>query len=219
MRPLRSHFYAGLSEEFLDEIDLWWLDGLFVQADLIWNGCFERNRDWGRLRFDRTGRSGWLAWHRNRSRLARLTVPGTRPVAALRLRRARLGWGVLRLQDSGPVELNVRIVLLDESNRVLVERRPSDADSGWGPKPIKDSRTRLAAPTAAAMGVDDKRVLVAAFIAAEPEVRQDYFLFCARDALFRAGGLPRADDAFRAGGFARRAAAERAAEEAGRADF
>jgi hypothetical protein len=109
-------------------------------------------------------------------------------------------------------------VLLDESNRIFVERRTADADSGRGPKPIKDSRTRLAASApAAGMGVDDKRVLVAAFIAAEPEVRQDYFLFCARGALLRAGALPRADDAFRAGGFARRAAAERAAEEAGRA--
>ena len=69
------------------------------------------------------------------------------------------------------------------------------------------------------MSVDDKCVLVAALVAAEPEVRQGYFLFCARDALLRAGALPRAGDVFRAGGFARRAAAERAGDDAERAGF
>jgi hypothetical protein len=30
MWPLRSHFHTGLSQEFLDETDLWWFDALFV---------------------------------------------------------------------------------------------------------------------------------------------------------------------------------------------
>ena len=126
----------------------------------------------------------------------------------------------MRLQDSGPVELDVRIVLLDKANCVFVQRRTPDANSGWRPEPIKNARARLPASTAAAaMRVDDEGVLVTALVAAEPEVRQGYFLFWARDALLRAGALPRAGDAFRAGGFARRPAAERAGEEAGRADF
>jgi hypothetical protein len=107
-----------------------------------------------------------------------LAISGAWPVPAFCLRHPRLRRRLLRLQNSRPVELNVRIVFLDEANRVFVERRTPDANAGRGSEPIQDARTRLSSTTAAgAMRIDDKRVLVAALVAAEPEVRQSYFLF------------------------------------------
>jgi hypothetical protein len=65
--------------------------------------------------------------------------------------------------------------------------------------------------------VHEKRVLVAALVAVEPQMRQNYFLFWVRDADFRADDLPREGDALRAAGFARRVLAAREALDAGRA--
>ena len=69
------------------------------------------------------------------------------------------------------------------------------------------------------MGVDHKRVLVTALVAAEPQVRQGYFLFCVRDGDFRDEDLPRADAAFLGAGLARRGVADRDELAAGRAVF
>jgi hypothetical protein len=69
-------------------------------------------------------------------------------------------------------------VFFDEANRVFVERRTPDANAGRGSEPVQDARTRLSSPTpTGAMRINDKRILVAALVAAEPEVRQSYFLF------------------------------------------
>ena len=43
------------------------------------------------------------------------------------------------LQDSRPVELDVGIVLLQQADGVLVDRRASDANAGRGAEPIKDA--------------------------------------------------------------------------------
>ena len=69
------------------------------------------------------------------------------------------------------------------------------------------------------MGVDHKRVLVTALVAAEPQVGQDYFLFCVRDGDFRDEDLLRAGAAFLGAGLARRGAAARGELGAGRGAF
>lgn len=129
------------------------------------NGFADRR---GNLR-GRDGESarGFTRWH-----LSRVLA-----VASLRLRRTGLRRCLLSLQDTGPVELDVRVVLLDKPDRIFIERRPSDANARGGAKPVQDAGARLAAAPAGGVGMDDKRVFVAALVAAEPEVRQDYFLF------------------------------------------
>jgi hypothetical protein len=85
---------------------------------------------------------------------------------------------VLAFQNPRPVEIDVGIVLLDEPDRIFVERGASDTDPGRRSKPIEDARSRLSATAAAgAVRVHDKRVLVSAFVARKPEMRQNYFLF------------------------------------------
>ena len=67
-------------------------------------------------------------------------------------------------------------MLLDQADGILVECRASDLDARWRAKPVQNPRPPLAF---ALLRVDDERVLVAALVAAEPELRQDYFLFWA----------------------------------------
>ena len=90
-------------------------------------------------------------------------------------------------------------MVLDESNRIFVERGASDSYTGRGAKPVKDPGPAL---PFALLRVDDEGVLVAALVAAEPELRQNYFLFCvlaAEAGVFFAGALALA---FAAGVFA-----------------
>jgi hypothetical protein len=85
---------------------------------------------------------------------------------------------VLSFQDPGPVEIDVGIVLLDQPDRIFIERGAPDTHSRGRSKPIEDARSRLpAAPGAGAVRVLDKRVLVAAFVARKSQMRQNYFLF------------------------------------------
>jgi hypothetical protein len=65
-------------------------------------------------------------------------------------------------------------VLFDQPDRVLIERRTSDLDAGRGTEPVQDTRPPFTLPL---LRVDDERVLVPAFVTAEPDLRQDYFLF------------------------------------------
>lgn len=65
----------------------------------------------------------------------------------------------------------------------------------------------------------DKRVLVPAFVARKPQMRQNYFLFCVRVAVLRTGPFDREDEAFRAAGLARRGAAARDDRLAARGGF
>jgi hypothetical protein len=112
----------------------------------------------------------------------------------------------LLFQDLRPVELDLRIVLFDRLDCRFVERRPTDPYARRRSKPVEDAGSRSAFAT---ITVDDERVFVAALVAAEPEVRQGYFLFCARAVLGarRAWRDPRDTD-FRLGaGAAFRAAA------------
>ncbi len=116
----------------------------------------------------------------------------------------------LPFQDPCPIELNIRVVLLDEADGILVERGSPDAHTRRRAEPIEDPRTRLSASAASgAVRVHDKRVLVTAFIARKPQVRQIYFLFCVRVAVLRADVFERAAEALRPTGLARRGAAER----------
>ena len=102
-----------------------------------------------------------------RSRLPVLTRRGSsrRLRTAFRFRLVRLPF-----EDPGPVEGDVGIVLLDQPDGVLVERRTPDLDARRRPEPVKDARPPL---PFALLRVDDERVLVAAFVAAEPELGQD----------------------------------------------
>jgi len=108
----------------------------------------------------------------------RRTEGGLSPV-----RRARLAGSplllrrrVLPLQDAGPVKLEIRIVGFYETDGVFVECRSANADARRRSEPIEDARTRLPASSS---GVDHVGVFVAVLVAAEPEVRQGYFLFVA----------------------------------------
>ena len=175
-----GHCLATLTDWFDDLTDLDQVDWDMVY-ERYWrdnlNGLsleFRVFRSFGRrLDFDPHRRlapiCGWV-----RSQIAR-----ARPAAAIRL---TAGPGFIRtvlpLQDARPVELDVGIVLLYQPDRVFVECRSSDADAWWSAKPIEDAGSGF--PAAAATGavrVHDKRVLVPAFVAAEPQVRQGYFLF------------------------------------------
>jgi hypothetical protein len=92
--------------------------------------------------------------------------------------------GALLSEDFRPVEFDVGVALLDGLDRDLVEGGASNSDARWGPKPIEDASSRSASP---AIVLNDERVFVTALVAAEPQVGQDYFLFCARVAAFAAG--------------------------------
>jgi len=83
---------------------------------------------------------------------------------------------VLPLENTGPIELDVGIVLLDEPDGSLVERRASDPDARGRSEPVQDARAGFAA-TAAASRMHHERVLVPALVAGKPQVRQNYFLF------------------------------------------
>jgi len=81
-------------------------------------------------------------------------------------------------ENARPIEFDVGVVLLDQADGVLIEGRSADAYAWRRAKPIKDARARLTAtPTAGAVRVHDKRILVAAFVARKPQMRQNYFLF------------------------------------------
>ena len=136
--------------------------------------------------FDRSASRGFGGRELSRAvRQAESTGPRRAAGAARgRTRRRRLdrlprlvGWRALALQDPRPFELDPGVQLLDEADRVLVERCPADLDSRRGPEPIKDARPRTAAP---AIGIDDEGVLVTALVAIEPQIRQNYFLFFVR---------------------------------------
>lgn len=140
------------------------------------------------------------------ARRARLAGP-TATAFVLWRRRRLLRGRVLPLQNAGPVELEIRIVRFDEADGVFVECRSPNADARRRPEPIEDARTR---PPALSSGVDHVGVFVAVLVAAEPEIRQGYFLFVALAFAFAAraaGGFTALDaalgeDAFFAAGFA-----------------
>lgn len=90
----------------------------------------------------------------------------------------------LPFQDPCPVELQVRIARLEQTNRFFVERPAPDADAGRRAKPIEDSRSTLAAP---ARRLNDEGVLVSPFVFVEAELRQDYFLLDGFTVFFAAG--------------------------------
>ena len=85
-----------------------------------------------------------------------------------------------------------------------------DADAWRRAEPVEDARPRFSPSSApGAVRMHDKRVLVTAFVARKPEMRQSYFLFSVRVAVLRAAVFDRAGEALRAAGLTRRAAAER----------
>jgi hypothetical protein len=96
--------------------------------------------------------------------------------APILLYRPLFNRGVLSFENAGPIEFDVGIVLLDEPDGSLVERRASDPDAGRGSEPVQDPGAGFAS-TAAASRVYDERVFVPALVAGKPQVRQDYFLF------------------------------------------
>jgi hypothetical protein len=113
----------------------------------------------------------------------------------------------LSLENSRPIELYVWIVLLDETDRILIQGGAADSYTRRRSEPVQDAGPGFsAAPAAGAVRMHDKRVLVPAFVAAEPQMWQGYFLFCPR-AVFRTGAFDRDEDDLRADGFARRAGA------------
>jgi hypothetical protein len=69
------------------------------------------------------------------------------------------------------------MTFFDRLDRVFIERRPSDLDTGRRAKPIEDAGTTAIAASGA---VNDEGVFVAPLISREPQRRQAYFLFCPR---------------------------------------
>lgn len=133
----------GFREIFLDCFNIRRFDDRFV---LRWR----TDRYWfdGRFRGGLPARrvALWLsghAWTRldssGRSGIAPLTVAGSRPASALPFLGTSLGRRLLRLQNSCPVELDVWIVFLDEANRVFVQRRTADANTGRRPEPVENT--------------------------------------------------------------------------------
>lgn len=74
--------------------------------------------------------------------------------------------------EACPIERDVRIVLLEEPHRLLIERLASDADRRWRTEEIQQA---LPFPAAAAR-LDESGRFVAAAIAVETEVRQNGYL-------------------------------------------
>ncbi len=86
-----------------------------------------------------------------------------------------LGVRLRRLfQDSRPVELHVGIVLLEQTDGVLVDRRASDPDAGRRTKPIKDA---VLAASFAPRIVDERCRLVPAAVAVETQMWQTLLPF------------------------------------------
>jgi hypothetical protein len=71
------------------------------------------------------------------------------------------------LQDSRPVELDIRIVLFEKADRGLVDRRATDAHARRRAEPVEQAFT---APSAG--GLDESGRLIAVPIAVEAQVRQ-----------------------------------------------
>lgn len=91
----------------------------------------------------------------------------------LRGRAVIVGAPALRslLEDTRPVELNVRIRFLDQPDRVLVDCAAADADGRGRAEVIKDSLPfRAAAPR-----LQNRRALVAPPVFDEAQVRQKLF--------------------------------------------
>jgi hypothetical protein len=68
----------------------------------------------------------------------------------------------LAVEDLGPVEADLRVVLFDQANRLVVERRAADANARRRAKPVQDSR---AFPPARI--VDNVGVLVTTLVSRE----------------------------------------------------
>ena len=113
--------------------------------------------------------------------------------SAFRFRTGR----ALPFQNPRPVEFDVRVVLLDQPDGIFIERGAPDPDARRRAEPVQDAGARPAPPST---GMDDKRVLVAALVATEPQKRQDYFLFCVRVSVLRTPPAATAFRADRAGG-------------------
>jgi hypothetical protein len=108
--------------------------------------------------------------------------------ATVRLLRSRLCFGSRRipLEYPGPVEFDLGVVLFDQADGVFVQRGAADPDAWRGAEPIEYSRARPAPPS---FRVDEECVLVAALVAAEPEVRQGLLPFLGPRCRFSRGGL------------------------------
>jgi hypothetical protein len=78
------------------------------------------------------------------------------------------------LENSCPIELDVRVVLLEQPDRVLVQRGAPDTNPRRSAEPIEDARPGFSTSPAA---VDDERVFVPALVAIEAKVRQKLLPF------------------------------------------
>src|SRR5215204_2402354 len=83
--------------------------------------------------------------------------------------RCRFGDGIL--QDPRPVELDVRVVLLEEANRFFVDGRPADTDARRRAEPV-EKPLALTTPSATRR-FGERRRLVAALVTIEAELRQE----------------------------------------------
>lgn len=95
-------------------------------------------------------------------------------LASRSLRLSNLDRFSTAFQDARPIEVDLRVVLFDQPDGIFVERGAPDLHARRRTKPIKDARPRTPTPF---FGMHDESVLVSTLVAAEPQIRQGYFLF------------------------------------------
>jgi hypothetical protein len=86
-------------------------------------------------------------------------------------------------QNPRPVELDVRIVLLEQTNRVFVDRRAADANAWRRAEKIQE--TLLPSTAACAPARQERGGFIAALVLCEPKVRQNLFPLAGRFLLAR----------------------------------
>lgn len=86
-------------------------------------------------------------------------------------------WLLRRLENARPVELDVGVVLLEQTDRVFVDRRAADADAGRRAEEIQE--TLPAAAPAGAAARQERGAFIAALVPGKSQVRQGALSPCA----------------------------------------
>jgi hypothetical protein len=109
--------------------------------------------------------------------LRRPRIPSIAPIPLARIAiAANRGLRDRIFENARPVEFDVGVVLLQQPDRFLVDRRASDADARRRAEPVQKALPRPA-PAPARPDFGERGRLVSALVAIEAQLRQGYFLF------------------------------------------